>query len=559
MISYDVGYWGLTCMCQRKGSVFPKALVWALPCAIAAALLHAQLHDRRDEVQRYVGIGTAATTVFGGFNFILGFLVVFRSQQAYNRWWEGGTLLQQLRGEWFNSFSCLVAFSNNAPEKREDVAKFQQQLVRLFSLLYGCALRQVSHMKHNNFELINLEGFDEDSLSFLETCPDKCEVALQWIQRLIVESNEKEMLKIAPPILSRVFNELGNGIVNLNNARKIKDFLIPFPLAQMIMVMLLFHTAFTPLVCAATVETTTWAAMLTFVVVFSYWSVLYIALELEMPFGDDPNDLPLREMAVDLNMSLCKMLEPYASRVPTYTYNPGQDDLGRVNVDLDKDLACHAAPRLYEAAHCPQIEPRKSMDMLQPWVKTLTTSLSPAGRPANDSRFCNRSTTQVDLAVVGSSSLDRKKTHPDEVFASCSELPVTIQGSINTLDGPRTGASSHPTSDMSFADFDDIEHQAPQVEKGQLPSPPCSEPQTQRQPSFTKSFLADPQQQACPDDQRRQGAVLWQLDSHMQNVEIATLEGHANANLRRSPTLAHPEDLQRNMQQRNASMPSQLS
>ena len=52
----------------------------------------------------------------------------FRSQIAYNRladmrnsvacairgqmqcrWWEGGTLLQQTRGEWFNCFSSLVA------------------------------------------------------------------------------------------------------------------------------------------------------------------------------------------------------------------------------------------------------------------------------------------------------------------------------------------------------------------------------------------------------------------------------------------------------------------
>lgn len=32
----------------------------------------------------------------------------FRSRIAYNRWWEGGTLLQQTRGEWFNGFSSLI-------------------------------------------------------------------------------------------------------------------------------------------------------------------------------------------------------------------------------------------------------------------------------------------------------------------------------------------------------------------------------------------------------------------------------------------------------------------
>merc|ERR1712072_1579096 len=113
-------------------------------------------------------------------------------------------------------------------------------------------------MPSNDFELINLDGFDGQSLNFLETCHDKCEVTLQWIQRLIVEAEQKQILKIAPPILSRVYNELGNGIVNLNNARKIKEFPIPFPLAQMITVMLMFHWVITAIVCAASLESMYW-------------------------------------------------------------------------------------------------------------------------------------------------------------------------------------------------------------------------------------------------------------------------------------------------------------
>jgi len=312
-------------------------MVWSLPLTIIAAGLHHVFHSNPEFLET-MGVGESASSVFGGFNFILGFLVVFRSQQAYSRWWEGGTLLQQLRGEWFNAYSCLVAFGNKSPEKQEEVAEFQQQLVRLFSLLYGSALGQVSQMKENYFELINLDGFDEESLQFLQGCPDKCEVTLQWIQGLIVEAEQKQLLKIAPPILSRVYNELGNGIVNLNNARKIRDFPIPFPLAQMIMVMLMFHAFFTPLVCAATVKTSTWAALLTFVVTFAFWSVLYIATELEMPFGDDKNDLPLREMAIDMNLSLLTMLEPKAQRVPSFSLPQGWC-LSKFNIDLDMDIS----------------------------------------------------------------------------------------------------------------------------------------------------------------------------------------------------------------------------
>ena len=41
----------------------------------------------------------------------LQFLRNFRSRIAYNRWWEGGTLLQQTRGEWFNGFSSLIVLA----------------------------------------------------------------------------------------------------------------------------------------------------------------------------------------------------------------------------------------------------------------------------------------------------------------------------------------------------------------------------------------------------------------------------------------------------------------
>ena len=115
----------------------------------------------------------------------------------------------------------------------EEVKAFQHQLVRLYSLLYGCALQQVATMDEKTFDLFGLDGFEEHSLAFLQSSHDRCEITLQWIQRLIVESDSKQLLKIAPPILSRVFNELGNGIVNLNNARKITDFPIPFHLAQL--------------------------------------------------------------------------------------------------------------------------------------------------------------------------------------------------------------------------------------------------------------------------------------------------------------------------------------
>lgn len=247
-------------------------------------------------------------------------------QKAYSRWWEGGTLLQQLRGEWFNAVSNLMAFCSNQPEKKHSVLKFQHQTVRLFSLLYGSALRQVSTMSDNELEFIDIEGFEAESIVHLQSCHDSCELVLQWIQRLIVDVNTAGVINIAPPILSRVYNQLGNGIVNLNNARKIKDFPIPFPLAQMVTFMLLAHTVTTIVVAALSLSSPYMAFLATFTVSASFWGVNYMAVELENPYGNDANDLPLHEMQRDMNQSLCSLLHPTAQNVPAYAYHPVRDE-----------------------------------------------------------------------------------------------------------------------------------------------------------------------------------------------------------------------------------------
>mmetsp|Transcript_77513 Transcript_77513/g.121043 ORF Transcript_77513/g.121043 Transcript_77513/m.121043 type:complete len:473 (+) Transcript_77513:3-1421(+) len=333
MIEYNPGKWSVLFAFQLAGSVLPKASVWAVSCCCLSAVLHFVFNTY--DVEDVVTIGASASNVFGGFTFILGFLVVFRSQQAYARWWEGGTLLQQLRGEWFNAFSSLMAFCNSSKEKQQEVYIFQQRMARLTSLLYSSALQQVTTMDHPKFELIELEGFDVESMKFLDETHDRCEVVLQWIQRLVVEANAAEVIKIAPPILSRVYNQLGNGIVNLNNARKISDFPIPFPLAQMLSMMLMVHWFTIAVIAAAGIKHAFWATSLPFIAQLAYWSVNYIAVELENPFGDDPNDLPLQDMQRDLNKSLKGLLHPLALFHPQFTLNSETRNLRLIDCDFD--------------------------------------------------------------------------------------------------------------------------------------------------------------------------------------------------------------------------------
>jgi len=319
MIPYSPGKWGISFAFTLSGSVFPKAFFIAFPCAVTAALLNFVFRAWLNaEVDR---MGNLSGGALAGFYTVLGFLIVFRSSQAYSRWWEGLSLLQQMRGEWFNAFSSCIAFCNSAPEKQREVEEFRHYLVRLTSMLYGAALSDVSELADYTMEFFDFTGIEEESLVFLQGARFKSEIVLQWIQRHIVDAAGADVLKVAPPILSRVYNQLGNGIVLLNNAQKLNDYPVPFPVAQMIVFMLMLHWVLTAMVCAIMVDSPIWSFFQAFVVVMIYWSVHYIAQELEQPFGDDPNDLPVAAMQADLNRSLADMMAPQAINKPVFIFN----------------------------------------------------------------------------------------------------------------------------------------------------------------------------------------------------------------------------------------------
>eukprot|EP00747_Dinoflagellata_sp_TGD_P150775 gnl/TRDRNA2_/TRDRNA2_177151_c10_seq1.p1 gnl/TRDRNA2_/TRDRNA2_177151_c10~~gnl/TRDRNA2_/TRDRNA2_177151_c10_seq1.p1 ORF type:complete len:624 (-),score=107.99 gnl/TRDRNA2_/TRDRNA2_177151_c10_seq1:504-2375(-) len=409
MIEYDPGKYNVLFAFQLTGSVFPKSFAIATPCAVFSMLMHFVFKANQD-IQDKAWVGSVGATVLSGFSFILGFLVVFRGQQAYSRWWEGATLLQRLRGEWFNAFSSLLAFCNGDPARHDDVLKFEHTLARLTSLLHASALYQISTMDDKAFELFDMDAFDGHSLKFMMHAHDRCEIVLQWIQRLVVDANTREIIKVAPPILSRVYNQLGNGIVNLNNARKISTFPIPFPMAQMITVMLMFHWIVTAVVCAASLDSPFWVGILCFVVVSSFWSINYIATELEMPFGDDANDLPLHAMQSDLNTSIRFLLNKEANQFPTFNFNEAVHTLLPVKKCEFSDHigACHATLQSQPStadkqAVCQQVAAQTDAAMLMP--KLLASQVSRGERTGDAHQVCTSEEKPVEASVGAAEAL----------------------------------------------------------------------------------------------------------------------------------------------------------
>mmetsp|Transcript_59661 Transcript_59661/g.141962 ORF Transcript_59661/g.141962 Transcript_59661/m.141962 type:complete len:596 (-) Transcript_59661:54-1841(-) len=318
MIHYEAGQWGVGFILALRGSVFPRAVVWALPNACMGALMSIAFNHE--------WIARSKTTdwvqVWSGYAFVLGFLLVFRTSNAYARFWEGASSVQQVRGEWYNAISSVIAFSSRDPQKEYEVRRFQQCLIRLMSMLYCSALYQMSTDLADDFQVLNVQGIEPASLDYLATKEDKSEVILQWIQRHVVDGMNSGVVSVPAPIVSRVFQELSRGIVTVQDCIKISEFIFPFPYAQMCSIMLLIYWFVTPVMCASLLESWWWSAMLSGLSTLMLWSLYYIALEIEMPFGQGDNHLPLIAMQDDMNNSLWTMLEPQSQICPTFNYNP---------------------------------------------------------------------------------------------------------------------------------------------------------------------------------------------------------------------------------------------
>jgi len=321
MIEYSTGdpVWRLAFRC--RGSIIPRAGLFALPAAILAVVL-LFLDEQLAEAREYVGVSAPqATVLWAAVTAPLFTLISFRTSVAMRRFWEGTGLLHAMRGEWFDSASCLMTFTISAKQKHpERVSEFRHTLLRLMSLCHGSALDELKNNETEDYEVIDTRGLDADTIAILRQCKqlnfNRVEVLLHMIQVLVIDAQEAGVISVPPPILSRVYQTLSRGFVNLLNAKKIKDTRFPFPYAQLSAAMLLILVFFTPVAMSAMIPEKTWCVLATFFPIFTLFCMNSTAEELEMPFGEDPNDLPLSLFQEEMNSSLLMLVHESSDHIP---------------------------------------------------------------------------------------------------------------------------------------------------------------------------------------------------------------------------------------------------
>lgn len=320
MINYSED-WIIPLIFRLKGSVAVRASLFAVPAAVLCLLL-VFVDDWKPDLRKELGLLDAKSSqLWAASTAVLSILLGFRTNRAMARFWEGTGLLHQMRGEWFDSVSCCVTFSRGAVSaKRDDVMNFRHTIVRLMSLCHGSALEEIAGSDAEECETIDSFGLDNTTLHHLKACKEefhfnRVEVLLHLIQSLITKNLDDGILKIPPPILSRVYQTLSRGFVNLLNAKKIADTRFPFPYVQLITMLLIINVGLTPMMISALIDSKVWAPVFTFVPIFGMFSLNFIGVELENPFGSDDNDLPLDHFQAEMNNCLLMLLQENADLI----------------------------------------------------------------------------------------------------------------------------------------------------------------------------------------------------------------------------------------------------
>jgi putative membrane protein len=254
---------------------------------IAYFEIHSFLNDNVKELTKSI------STIYSILGFTLSLLLVFRTNSAYERWWEG----RRLWGELTNANRAFCSHLNallsiDCINDRIAISKLVQAYA--FSLQSHLKAEKLSKEYFSNL-------FDTDNLSIYVDLFSQSENQPMTIYKEIIFyvqklNNEK---KLGSQEIYHFKSELNKYIDVLGGCERIKNTPIPFSYSVFIKKFIFFYVMLFPLIYC--VHMSFFIIPVTVFVLYVLASVELIAEEIEDPFNGDPNDLPTFELAMKIS------------------------------------------------------------------------------------------------------------------------------------------------------------------------------------------------------------------------------------------------------------------
>jgi ion channel-forming bestrophin family protein len=269
------------------GSVIP-AIGWrVLICALFSTVV-ALLHARGWEVLSLPILGNVVPSV------VLGLLLVFRTNTAYERYWEGrklwGSLVNTIRNLSRQIWVVVTA------ETRQD----RRGKINALKLLLAFAIATKLHLQKDPDQqqliaLLTPEQFEE--LPQINHPPLKIAFWLEDYLQQQYQGGKIHILQLT--YLDQLVDEL---VISLGGCERIIKTPIPLAYAIHLKQLLLLYCLLLPFQLVA--ATHLWTGLIVGLISFTLFGVEEIGIEIENPFGSDLNDLPLDSIIATMQRNL---------------------------------------------------------------------------------------------------------------------------------------------------------------------------------------------------------------------------------------------------------------
>jgi putative membrane protein len=267
---------------QIRGSVVPMILPRMLLFAGFGFLVSLLEYLQAPIANQVLGDLTANVV----FNLVLGLLLVFRTNAAYGRFWEG----RQALGLLVVNIRALAREIQLAVPTLEAADQAEKQ--EMLHLLTAFAIATKLHVRQEALDEEVQRWLTPEKLLLLNSVKNPPLQMTLWLGEYLQRQFRRGLLDNCRVIeLNRLLNHLVEG---LTSCERIARTSIPNAYSIYLKRLILIYCAFLPF--SLVIEFHWWTGFVVGVVSFILLGVEEVGSQLDNPFGRDPNDLPVDDI-----------------------------------------------------------------------------------------------------------------------------------------------------------------------------------------------------------------------------------------------------------------------
>ncbi|MCC6282608.1 MAG: hypothetical protein IT262_18540 [Saprospiraceae bacterium] len=281
MIAHDPKAWFTPPYHFHRSDTLRRLFPWILlVCAYSGVIAWLEIEYWKLSENSYISNVNIMHTLLG---FVLSFLLVFRTNTAYERWWEGRKLWGQLIN---NSRNLAMKIAAILPDDSRHRTFFRKIIP-----LYANALK--SHLRSEDTRIELFDHLPEHIVHKLDMEKHVPNQIAAFMFRHVQDMREEQLLD------GYQFLALNTELQSFTDicgaCERIKNTPIPYSYSVFIKKFILIYIATLPF--GFVFDLGYWVVPIVGFIFFVLASLELIAEEIEEPFGADENDLPLSRMA----------------------------------------------------------------------------------------------------------------------------------------------------------------------------------------------------------------------------------------------------------------------